>query len=1127
MKESFVSKMLSILIVFAMLATAFVITTTLVPTTVKATTPGIDAWGKEVADLKYTTTEDYVTINTSGLTPNTDYKLYKPVYASGNASEPVQFYWEANAVRNSQSLEVIFNSSGSTATSNVKFALDRAGMWVLDTDSTHDGSNASNFASTVPGWIWVNSSRDYTITDIDDFKFGSASQKTITVTAPSADNYIWVDLLNKDTGSPVSGFHYNVDVTSGTGTLTFNVDGSLHNISAAGNYTVRAYKDIDALWTYTFPYYTYGYGTHNYTSVTGYAYDVVGPWDPPEKNATDVDFAVTIGEPTITATNITSVYWGYALKIEVNVTASNGTGITGGNISLANSSGTQTLWDMNPADLWINETTNGNYTIEIPRYVAGTGSVWETLGNFSWYIVFSKDGYNATSWENWNNSKRFSVTSSSPPVRLVITSDGDATTGSTTDNKVNVPAFAYTPYTVGTTNIDFTIYGRTVSGTRAYYGDDAWEDENNITLTGDILYPSDVSLTNNGGGSWQATVTPTEPGGSISISVYWPGSDNGSAGPEVINIVNGTIVTPSIESFVVGSTIDLTVKVTAKDIYGNENSDPYATVVLTWRGTTTKINITNGTGAAGNGLNGEYTFRITPADQLATAPQNITISAKATNGFWGYASVEMTKNKDLWVNCSPTTAYAGDRQEYDIDILVDGTTAPATYSDITVAVYKDGKLVTGTDAWSKTGSYQITDEEIPLSKGTYELYAYNNTHSSEGHNATITVTAYAVTCSPTVLAWLIDTETNITFQVTPTANGTLTLNNMSSAPNCSYVGQTNLIDITDGIGTLNEVDATDLGNVTFEFMPESGESREADGILRVTTATATPNPATIYINEPTNVVITVTHPATGEPIEDVTVGLDHGLDLNASVLSKLPTDEITDADGKVTFAVTSLASGDITIYINNETDPDNEFIITSAYRNTMTITVSAPSVNEGDTFTVYAKDASGNLITAEVSVLFNGVTTKTTTGSLDLTAPSVPTSLDYPIVATATGYTSDDTSIKVINKPTIYLSAPTEANAKESFTVSAGGDDGNSYGIIITITDSSGAVVTSGTTAGPSGLSFSLDKGTYTITATKEGYTPATSVTITVKEKTTPGFELLTLIIAIGVAFILLRRRRR
>ena len=52
------------------------------------------------------------------------------------------------------------------------------------------------------------------------------------------------------------------------------------------------------------------------------------------------------------------------------------------------------------------------------------------------------------------------------------------------------------------------------------------------------------------------------------------------------------------------------------------------------------------------------------------------------------------------------------------------------------------------------------------------------------------------------------------------------------------------------------------------------------------------------------------------------------------------------------------------------------------------------------------------------------------------------------------------------------------------------------------------------------------EEGTYTITATFPGYTDADPITITIEAGGIPGFELLTLIAAIGVAFILLRRRR-
>ena len=54
------------------------------------------------------------------------------------------------------------------------------------------------------------------------------------------------------------------------------------------------------------------------------------------------------------------------------------------------------------------------------------------------------------------------------------------------------------------------------------------------------------------------------------------------------------------------------------------------------------------------------------------------------------------------------------------------------------------------------GDATIVDYEIILAAGTYHLFAYNDAYDSEGHNATITVTSYAVTSSPSMLAWLLD-----------------------------------------------------------------------------------------------------------------------------------------------------------------------------------------------------------------------------------------------------------------------------------------------------------------------------------------------------------------------------------
>jgi hypothetical protein len=242
-----------------------------------------------------------------------------------------------------------------------------------------------------------------------------------------------------------------------------------------------------------------------------------------------------------------------------------------------------------------------------------------------------------------------------------------------------------------------------------------------------------------------------------------------------------------------------------------------------------------------------------------------------------------------------------------------------------------------------------------------------------------------------------------------------------------------------------------------------------------------------------------------------------------TLLNKIPDDGFTDAAGKVWFSIETGGSGNVTIYVENETDPDNPFVIKSAARKTMTIYADA-SVNEGLTFTVTAK-SNGVIITdTTVTIVFAGETYTTTDGTVELTAPDVPTTLDYTITATADGYGEDDAMIKVINIPKLTIVVgTTDISAGSQIDVIVADDGGNPIiGATITINNK---VFTTGA-QGKATITVPSEEGTYTIDATFPGYGAAATVTITVKGGGIPGFELLTLIAAIGVAFILLRRRR-
>jgi hypothetical protein len=248
------------------------------------------------------------------------------------------------------------------------------------------------------------------------------------------------------------------------------------------------------------------------------------------------------------------------------------------------------------------------------------------------------------------------------------------------------------------------------------------------------------------------------------------------------------------------------------------------------------------------------------------------------------------------------------------------------------------------------------------------------------------------------------------------------------------------------------------------------------------------------------------------------------MNLSDSVLAKLPSDIFTDSAGKAVFSISADASGEIIIYIENETDPDNEFVIVAAARKPMTIHLN-PSVDEGETFTVEAK-SNGVLITdATVTFTFDGQTWPTNTGVATITSPAVATSMAYPITASAEGYvTATGAIITVLNIPKLIVAVAGEVKAGQTFTLTVADDTGSAViGATVTF---EGKTYTTGA-GGSVTVTAPSQAGSYPVTATFPGYV-SISDTITIEEGGgIPGFELLTLIAAIGVAFLLLRRRRK
>lgn len=1102
------NKIVAALVVCTMMLSTLVVMNQLNVPIVASAQPGVDAWGNATTELTYGIRYNTVAVNTTdwGVSfPSTLYLFY-PRYYVVSPGVATNFTWvgpyevDGYPVRITATGDVDnLNTAGQPITFN------RSGMWAFGTSTSPPPAGTSPV-----GYLWVNTSTNYTLSvNRNSITYGAAEPIEITV---------------NEGGSPVGSMVSVLDPDNNTIYHAYRAAGAVAELESddfafAGEYTILAYRDLDIV---NSVYYYGDEGGDAYTSaygmgITVYDYNVVGPFDPPEKNATPVTFTVETGRPVMTLSN-TSFYWGFEGRIDVNVTNSTGAGLD--NVSAIKIRHGNVYYNESDLNLTIGTYGDpGNYSIEFTPWTspADPGSWGGTmLINGTWYVVFGEDTNNDGTYE-WNTTKSFSITGANPPVRIKMLSH--------TDGEIPVPEYVYPAGNAPTVNIVFQILGRSLVNDegRAYYGDDAWEDWKNITVEGDILYPvTETTLTHSTQGTWTAVVTPTKPNGNITITIDWPGDNNGTDS-EALEITDGTNVQTSASEFTIGQDFNLTVTVTDPD----GDALKYANVTLIWEDLGTILNTTNGNNAAENGLNGEYTFWITEDDQPATAPQNITIAASSYangEGFWGYATVVLNKNHNMAVNVTPTASYAGDGTLYDVGVTLVGGGNPAN-AGLTIAIYNEtGALVDPQPVgWPITGKYNPVAQEIDLPAGTYHIFAYNATHDSQGNNATFVITAYRVNSSPSVLAWKIDDDANVTFQVSPNVNGTLRLQNMSDT-NAANTTLGTTIDIINGVGNIEGINASELGNVTYFFTPDGGSEQPAEGMLRITTATATPTPARIYLNEATTVTVTVTHPATNQPLSGVWVSLDNDKSNSSTVLARIPNGASTNAAGQVQFGLNALGSGNITIFMENETDPDNEFVIIASARSTMTISVASPSVNEGEQFTVSIRQGTALLTNTTVTITFAGQTMTTSNGQATLTAPAVSANLIYPITATADGYTDASTSVTVLNVPQLIVAVLT-ANVRtgQSFQVAVADDSGSPIiGATVTM---NGATATTGS-GGVATLTAPNEAGNYTITATFGQYKQATQSVNVGSGGGVPGFELLTLLVAVGIAFLLLRRRR-
>jgi hypothetical protein len=1205
-------KILTAFIAVALVASVFVLTTDKETTVTAypgwaAGTPGVELFGNATTNLVYDSdTTVRPRIDTDHFPAPGDYFLYKPNYnCSSTGLRPAEeLLWYEQVLRTDTSTPVILNvtAAGGNKLLSGPIILDRAGMWVFDTDGTPPYPMDGTDNSTIDAFFWVNTSEELDIDSFGDFDFGSNTTKTITVkeAGETPDVPINIDLIAPD-GSTV--FHqYEAD-----GIYSFSTYG---NITMAGNYTVRAYADLDDHKdTYLYSDESFGYNEsygYGLLSVTGYDYNEVGPWDPPEINATEVVFRVRPGElqTSVPAGNQT-MYWNFSGEVNITIkdTSDDPVPASDYEIFIYNQN------DVNVTEYFDGTTGNDGAICEQDGYCRINSSSWGREnypwttygGNGTWYAFIFVGGSDRTEpereWtEEWNATVEWTVRSAPGAQFKWIDDDGGLSTDNNDGELPFIPVDTSAPVT-----IQFQIIG----DDHSYYGAGGAtalaEAKENISIKGNALFTGTLDkvqgVTFTGSSTWNVPIIPTmsQGGGSLEISAKW--EDYGTVSETLAiggtnYMKNGTIVTVTPNEFEIDTDQTFTIDVKFADGSSTTSAACYLYYIddgeIATAGDPREGHIIS---QDLDGFNG-YSLGFNTTQQrdnqttagfgTIQAPRNLSVYVVAyigPNPVYGWALIKMKPTNDLKVTFealdSPATStlLAGYKYSYFyINITKVDDTGNASdipdeddYTDITLKIYDED----GDDVTTSIGSISASDvsatnmgkdyiyklkNEYITKPGIFTVYAKNLTSDTTDNNATIDVKQANVECDKTPFIWAYDDNISATFTVTSEItgerlNGTLRIENMTwtdgtynmTWTNASYPAYENeSLELDDNDGfvngqiTVNDITANylppeeALRNITFWFKPElsdggSGEWARATGKVGVSVPTVTPDPMYASIGTITTVTCTVT--GRGTPLEDIFVGL------NGRGISVSDTNGTTGTDGTIEFSITPSSTGDIDIHIGEEGRiVDTKLIVTNWM---LDVSVDSPQVNEGSDFTVTVlrKGTTTAVEGATVSISGIGSTTTDSTGKATFSAPSVTSDSTYTIKATKEGYREDTdiVTIKVINKPKIFLSVPNTATIGESFTIKAGADDGNNNGILVSIKKDGSTIASEATVNGQASFKLKEDDakaGKYQITATMDGYLDADPVTIKI-EQPSPGFELLTLIIALGVALILIRRRRK
>jgi len=681
------------------------------------------------------------------------------------------------------------------------------------------------------------------------------------------------------------------------------------------------------------------------------------------------------------------------------------------------------------------------------------------------------------------------------------------------------------------------------------YGDSQEERMNaSIEITGcglDISIDEDDAIDDGywvGIGEYDIEISP-KTAGTVTITVTNDTEDKTITKDYTIKGLFGSVTTS------IGDDLEISVESEEK-ITATVTNGQYAEVHVTYFDENwvfiSCMNDSVGDNTAGNGLNGIFEFEI-EADDIDDGVGYIVVAASAGANYM-YDIVEVVPVHDLEIqiispiNATDLSLTVGLEHTYEIKVydpngeLMDDI--DSVIGKIIDEDHDEDDPLQTVEFDEKSGSvWKIIDWE-PWYAGTLVITAKNDTGVNEHDgNVSLDVGLATISYSPGTATAGIDTEdldvdiTGIDANGNPLPEGTTLYLNVEDDWTLELDDDTITLD-EDASGTFTITcvgdNATIINATILDYYDEDIDGNKTNGEFMVDYPDFTVTPSEIYINYPTELTI-VANDNEGNPIEGLNLTL---LPSSGGVLSVQPDPVETDEEGMVVLSVSPQASGKLNVtiardvkYVGGRLNWTNA-VITDTYVTvtgikTMVLTISKSPIYQGETLTVNVNYGATPI--ADVEVTLGMVTVKTgSDGVAQFTVPDP--GVEYAImkiIAKKTGYISVSEDVTVLKKWEIKVSGPNEVDTEAVFSVSVVAKGSGLAGATVTFEDQTKTT----DSEGKASFTAPSTEGAYTVTATYENMQTGT-LSITVKAKT-PGFELLTLLVALGVALILLRRRRK